>query len=301
MAEVNWRLLSYSVDGGKPRPGLLVDEKVIDLGRGSEFDAASTMDVLEEWESNTERLTELAKSVPADAPNLADVTLHAPVPRPLAVFCAVSNYSDHVKEMSAKKLVEKESTWGPYMFLKTPHSIADPDTDVYPATNSEQLDWEVELGVVIGEGGKDISEEDAYKHIAGFVILNDLSARDLSRMDVFKPFGVDVLSSKSFDTSLPMGPWLTPAAAVKDPMDLDLKLWVGDELMQNSSTKFMHYGIAEQISFLSRSLTLRPGDIIATGTPSGVGNPRGRFLKDGEVVVVEIEGLGRLTNTVRHT
>lgn len=297
---VNWRLLSYSVDGGKPRPGLLVDGRVVDLGRGTTVDAASTMDVLDDWVGIRPTLDALAAEVPADAPAVEDVTLHAPVPRPSAIFCTVSNYSDHVAEMSAKKLVDKSTTWGPYMFLKTPHAVADPDTEVFPPVNSNALDWEIELGVVIGPGGTDIAPEDVYKHIAGFVVLNELSARDLARMDVFKPFGADTLTSKSFDTGLPMGPWLTPTEAVEDPMNLDLKLWVGDELMQNSNTKYMYYDIVEQVTFLSRSLTLRPGDIIATGTPAGVGNPKGRFLQDGEVVVAEIEGLGRIRNTVRH-
>ena len=295
----NWRLLSYSTDGGAPRPGLLVDGRIVDLGRGSELDAASTMEVLEDWAGLRPRLDALAASVAADAPALESVTLHAPVPSPSGIFCTVSNYGDHVAEMSAKKLVEKSSTFGPYMFMKTAHAIADPDADLARPMDSEKLDWEVELGVVIGEGGKDISEEDAYRHIAGYVILNDVSARDLARMDVFKPFGADTLTSKNFDTSLPMGPWLTPADVIEDPMDLDLKLWVGDELMQDSSTKWMHFTIREQISYLSRFLTLRPGDVIATGTPAGVGNGRGRFLQEGEVVQLEIEGLGRLRNTVR--
>lgn len=298
-AAVNWRLLSYSTGGGDPRPGLLVDEKVIDLGPGSVLDAASTMDVLADWDALQERLDALAAEVPEGAPALADVTLHAPVPAPSAIFCTASNYADHVAEMSAKKLVDKSTTFGPYMFLKAPHAITDPDTEVYGPVASDQLDWEIELGVVIGRAGTNIAAEDVYDHIAGYVVLNELSARDLARMDVFRPFGADTLTSKSFDTGLPMGPWLTPARAVADPMNLELKLWVGEELMQDSSTKWMYYDIVEQITYLSRSMTLRPGDVIATGTPAGVGNGRGRFLRDGEVVTAEIEGLGRIRNTVR--
>jgi len=258
------------------------------------------MEVLADWSALRPRLDELAAAVPADAPTLADVTLHAPVPRPSGIFCTVSNYADHVAEMSAKKMVDKSSTFGPYMFMKSAHAIADPDADLIRPMDSGKLDWEVELGVVIGEGGKDISEDDAYAHIAGYVILNDVSARDLSRMDVFKPFGADTLTSKNFDTGLPMGPWLTPADVIADPMDLDLKLRVGEEVMQDSSTKWMYFTIREQVSYLSRFLTLRPGDVIATGTPAGVGNGRGRFLQEGEIVELEIEGLGRLRNTV-HT
>lgn len=294
-----WRLLSYSIDGGTPRPGLLVDDRIVDLGPGSPLGAPSTMEVLEDWTALRTRLDALAVEVPDDAPTLDAVTLHAPVPRPSGIFCTVSNYADHVAEMSAKKMVDKSSTFGPYMFMKTAHAVADPDTDLARPMGSEKLDWEVELGVVIGEGGKDISEEDAYRHIAGYVILNDVSARDLARMDVFKPFGADTLTSKNFDTALPMGPWLTPADVIADPMDLDLKLWVGEELMQDSSTRWMHFTIREQISYLSRVVTLRPGDVIATGTPAGVGNGRGRFLQEGEVVELEVEGLGRLRNTVR--
>lgn len=294
-----WRLLSYSVDGGAERPGLLVDGRVIDLGRGTQLDAPSTMEILERWEALRPTLDEIASDIPADAPALEAVTLHAPVARPSGIFCTVSNYADHVAEMSAKKMVDKSSTFGPYMFMKTAHAIVGPDAELARPMDSEKLDWEVELGVVIGEGGKDISEEDAYQHIAGYVILNDVSARDLSRMDVFKPFGADTLTSKNFDTALPMGPWITPADVVADPMDLDLKLWVGDELMQDSSTKWMYFTIREQISYLSKFLTLRPGDIIATGTPAGVGNGRGRFLQEGEAVLLEVEGLGQLRNTVR--
>ena len=295
----DWRLLSYSVAGGRPRPGLLVDGRVLDIGPGTELDAASTMDIIADWDALQDRLDELAARVPADAAALEEVTLHAPVPTPPAVFCTASNYADHVAEMSAKKLVDKSTTFGPYMFLKAPHAITDPDTEVYGPVASEQLDWEIELGVVIGRGGTGIAPEDVHKHIAGYVVLNELSARDLARMDVFRPFGADTLTSKSFDTGLPMGPWLTPARAVADPMNLELKLWVGEELMQDSSTKWMYYDIVEQITYLSRSMTLRSGDLIATGTPAGVGNGRGRFLRDGEVIVAEIEGLGRIRNTVR--
>jgi 2-keto-4-pentenoate hydratase/2-oxohepta-3-ene-1,7-dioic acid hydratase in catechol pathway len=258
------------------------------------------MNVIDDWDAMRARLDAMADAVPGDALALDAVRLHAPVPRPGAIFCATSNYADHVAEMSAKRIVPKESTFGPYMFLKAPQSVADPDTDVFPPVLSDALDWEIELGVVIGKAGSAIAPDDVESHIAGYVVLNELSARDLARMDVFKPFGADTLTSKSFDTGLPMGPWLTPADAVADPMDLRLKLWVGDELMQDSSTKWMYYDIAEQISYLSRSMTLRPGDLIATGTPSGVGNPKGRFLQDGEVIVAEIEGLGRIRNTVRH-
>ena len=296
-----WRLLSYSPAGsGECRPGLLSKGRVIDLGLGTETNARSTLEILESWDIMRERFGELARAVPAAAPRVEDVTLRAPVARPSAVFCANSNYGDHVAEMSSRPLIDKTTTFGPYMFLKAPHAVTDPYADVSAPADSSQLDWEIELGVVIGRPGKHIRVEDAYDHVAGYVVLNEYSARDLGRPEVIQPFGMDELSSKSFDSGLPMGPWLTPRDAIPDPMDLHLLLSVGEEVMQDSSTKHMHFDIREQIAFLSRGLTLRPGDVVATGTPSGVGRPRGRFLQEGEVVTATIEGLGTIRNTIHH-
>lgn len=301
-----WRLLQYTEKArahqapGAPRPGLLVDGRVVDLGPGSELDAPSTMEILGEWDAIRPRLDKLAQAVTDQDRRIEDVVLRAPVPRPTAVFAANSNYADHVQEMSQRKMLDKATAAGPYMFLKAPHTVADPYADVSPAYGSNALDWEIELGVVIGRPGKRISTERAYDHVAGYLVLNEYSARDLSRPEEIKPFGMDELSAKSFDGSLPMGPWLTPASAVDDPMDLRMHLTVGDEMMQDESTSAMHFDIAEQIAFISRSLTLRPGDVIATGTPSGVGNPRGRFLRDGEIVTAEIEGLGMIRNRIVH-
>lgn len=300
MATPAWRLLQYSANDGDPapRPGLLVDGRVVDLGPGSELDVPSTMEILAEWDAIGPRLDKLAQTTTAQCPRVEDVVLRAPVPRPAAVFAANSNYADHVNEMSQRKMLDKATAAGPYMFLKAPHTVADPFADVSPAYGSKALDWEIELGVVIGRPGKRISKEDAYDHVAGYLVLNEYSARDLARPEEIKPFGMDELSAKSFDGSLPMGPWLTPADAVADPMGLRMRLTVGDEVMQDESTSAMHFDIAEQIAFISRSLTLRPGDVIATGTPSGVGNPTGRFLHDGEVVTATIEGLGTIRNRI---
>jgi 2,4-diketo-3-deoxy-L-fuconate hydrolase len=294
-----WRLLSYSPSGSDDRrPGLLTDGRVLDLGLGTQFNAPSTMEILESWDDLRPRLDKLATTFDDVSLSVEDVVLRAPVARPCAVFCANSNYGDHVAEMSGRPLIDKTTTTGPYMFLKAPHAVADPYADVTPPPESEQLDWEVELGVVIGRPGRRISVENAYDHVAGYVVLNEYSLRDMARPEVIQPFGMDELSSKSFDGGLPMGPWLTPRDAVGDPMNLHLELAVGDEVMQDSNTRFMHFDIREQIAFLSLGLTMRPGDVIATGTPSGVGRPRGRFLQDGEVVTAEIEGLGSIRNRI---
>ena len=134
-------------------------------------------------------------------------------------------------------------------------------------------------------------------YVAGYTIMNDLSLRDQGARTDWN-FRVDWFAHKCFDTSAPMGPWITPKSQIKDIYDVNLKLWVNDELMQNASSKYMHFNIAEQISYLSERLTLRPGDVISTGTPSGVGRPRGIFLKPGDTVTMEVEGIGKMTNPV---
>ena len=135
------------------------------------------------------------------------------------------------------------------------------------------------------------------KHVAGYTILNDLSARDtLIREDW--PFRFDWMNCKTFDTSAPMGPWITPAAEIKDPQDLKIDLWVNDRHEQNTHSGQMVFDVREQIVALSRQITLRPGDIVSTGTGAGVGRPKGRFLKAGDTVRIEVEGLGTLSHKV---
>jgi 2-keto-4-pentenoate hydratase/2-oxohepta-3-ene-1,7-dioic acid hydratase in catechol pathway len=160
-----------------------------------------------------------------------------------------------------------------------------------------QLDWEIELAVVIGRRADRVREADALAHVAGYTVANDLSMRDFAlRPDT--PFGVDWLRSKAYATCLPVGPAVVPARFIADPQDLALRLWVGDDLMQDSTTAEMLFGVAEQIAHLSAIVPLLPGDLIATGTPAGVGFARNRFLTAGEVVTVDIERVGRLVNPI---
>ena len=169
--------------------------------------------------------------------------------------------------------------------------------------HSKTVDWELEVAVVIGRTCKDVSEGRAMDYIAAYTLVNDLSARDHLRRPGVKPnsgspMEYDWVSHKNWDGACPIGPWLVPAAAIADPMNLPLKLWVNDELMQDSNTNQLIYNYAEIISFLSHRCTLYPGDVIATGTPAGVGTPRGIFLKRGDVVRINVEGIGTLTNTM---
>ena len=151
--------------------------------------------------------------------------------------------------------------------------------------------------MVIGRRCRKVSVSEAMKYVAGYLIFNDLSDRARNfRKDWF--FKFDWLGGKSFDTSAPMGPWITPKELIRDPHDLSIRLWVGDDLMQNASSRDMYFTIPEQIEYLSELFTLLPGDVIATGTPPGVGHARGVYLKPGDAVSITIEGLGSIRNPV---
>ena len=160
-----------------------------------------------------------------------------------------------------------------------------------------KIDYEGEFVIVIGKRGKQIRVEDAYQYVAGYTILNDVSARDLNRRTDY-PFKHDWFRGKSFDTFAPLGPWFVPRDVIRDPQNLRMTLSVNGETMQNDTTAGMIFNIAEQIAYLSGILTLKPGDLIATGTPTGVGMGRGVYLKAGDVMVAGIEGIGAIENRV---
>jgi 2-keto-4-pentenoate hydratase/2-oxohepta-3-ene-1,7-dioic acid hydratase in catechol pathway len=184
----------------------------------------------------------------------------------------------------------------PWFFMKTTvGSIIGHNTAARLPGFSKQVDWEAELGAVIARPTRNISEAKALDAIAGYVIVNDLSARDLMKREG-TPFIYDWIGQKCFEDGAPMGPWLTPASCIRDPNDMSIKLWVNGVLKQNSNTGRMVHGIAEQVAYLSRHVTLQPGDVIATGTPAGVGMPRGEFLKVGDEVKIEVDGCGTLVN-----
>lgn len=230
------------------------------------------------------------------------VQLLAPLLYPGALYCAGANYWDHLKEMTEvairttgrpPSLVKHAEPW---LFLKTTAgSIVGHNSPVRLPHFSKQVDWEAELGVVIARPTRNVSMDDAMGAIAGFVIVNDLSARD-HLMRPGTPFIFDWIGQKCFDDSAPMGPWLTPAAYVRNPMNMSIKLWVNGELKQNSNTSQMVHSIAEQVAYLSRHITLQPGDVVATGSPAGVGLPRNEFLKVGDEVKIEIDDCGVLIN-----
>ena len=297
---MRYRLLSYAGERGDARAGLLVEDRVIDLGAALGR-AESVLALLQDWEQAREAIAELVsggrQALRSSSRPLSGLRLTAPILYPGALFCAGANYSDHLREMRGQEPPDKGQA-APFFFLKTTaHSIIGPDAPIRLPAFSTQIDWEAEIGAVIGLPARDVPVERALDHVAGYLIVNDLSARDaMRRSDT--PFVWDWVGQKCFDTSCPMGPWITPADAIADPQDLSIRLWVNDELMQDSTSRHMIFGVAEQIAWLSQHLTLRPGDVIATGTPAGVGRPRGIFLKPGDRVRIAIEGLGELANPV---
>jgi acylpyruvate hydrolase len=209
---------------------------------------------------------------------LADVRLLAPVPRPRAIFGVGLNYAAHARE-TGKELPER-----PIVFMKLPSSAAAPGDDVPCPAVVRRLDYEGELAVVMGSGGE----------VAGYAVADDVSARDLQKREP------QWTRAKGFDNSCPYGPWITTADEVDDPHRLGLRTWVNGELRQDSSTSDLIFGIPAIVAFLSETCTLEPGDLILTGTPSGVGQALDppQFLQSGDVVRIEIEALGAIEHRI---
>lgn len=303
-----YRLVTF-LHGETPCAGVLAAGRVVRatnlLKDAAGIDASSVLGLLRVWDvvhPSLHRAT--ARVGGTDGIPLADAKILAPILFPGALYCAGANYWDHLEEMAeiAKRVTGKAPAMtkakDPYFFMKTcAGSIIGTNTPARLPPFSKQVDWEAELGVVIARPTRNISEERALDAVAGYLIVNDLSARDLMKREG-SPFGMDWVGQKCFEDAAPMGPWLTPAAYIPNPSDMAIKLWVNGVLKQNSNTGRLVHNIAEQIAYLSRHITLQPGDVIATGTPAGVGMPRGEFLKAGDEVRIEITGCGELVNTM---
>ena len=304
------RLCTYSVDGGAPRLGADFGRAVLDLDRYSHLHDGLRLpaDMLEllaagpdAWRHAADLsrrfLTELeshdlAQDAEAGLAYAADrVRLHAPLPRPRKdVFCLGQNYAAHAAELG------NPAPTVPIYFTKPPTTVIGPGEAIpYPHGLTTRLDWEVELGVVIGRGGRDIQEGRALDYVFGYTVFNDISARDLQyrTSQWFK--------GKSLDGSCPMGPVIVTADEIPDPQRLRLRLSVNGVQKQDSNTDDMIFSVARIIADLSAGMTLEPGDCISTGTPQGVGDGRKppEYLKPGDVVEAEIERIGVLTNPVR--
>jgi 2-keto-4-pentenoate hydratase/2-oxohepta-3-ene-1,7-dioic acid hydratase in catechol pathway len=220
---------------------------------------------------------------------LSKVRWLAPIPRPRKnIFCLGRNYAEHARERN-------ESVPSvPIFFTKPPTAVVGPDDPVIRHAVTQQLDYEVELAVIIGRRGRDIPVERALDYVFGYTILNDISARDLQARHV------QWFKGKSLDTFAPLGPVVTHRSAIPDPQNLRMRLWVNGDLRQDASTGRMIFPVAHLIAVLSAGMTLEPGDVLATGTPEGVGAGRTppAWLQPGDVVEAEIEGIGILRNRI---
>lgn len=225
-----------------------------------------------------------------------EVTFLPAVTDPPTVYCAAANYSDHTREMRAG--ADGEEPQAPMFFAVPPATLGGHRGEIVRPADCGRLDWEVELAVIIGWEAKEVAAADADSVIAGYSVANDISLRDFARRQDY-PFFPDWLRSKSYTGSLPLGPAVVPGGSVPDPMNLSLSLTVNGEQRQASRTKNMTFSIAQQIEYLSNMVALRPGDVILTGTPAGTGRGWGRYLSPGDVMVAEIESLGRLETRVR--
>jgi len=236
------------------------------------------------------RLAELPEEVKEKhSIEVKEVKLLAPIMNPPKIICLGLNYRDHAAEQGARIPDE------PIIFIKPRTTIIGPNQPIVKPDFVKKLDYEGELAIIIGRRGKNIPVSKAGDHIFGYTILNDVTARDIQFKDRQWTRG------KSFDTFAPIGPCITTRNQIRDPGNLRIRTWVNGELRQDSSTKNMVFNVYEIIHHLSRVMTLEPCDIIATGTPAGVGvfmKPEPKFLNPGDVVVIEIEGIGRLENEV---
>jgi 2-keto-4-pentenoate hydratase/2-oxohepta-3-ene-1,7-dioic acid hydratase in catechol pathway len=308
------RFVSFSTpDIPKPHLGIIQNDLVLDVDLAAHALALigpdSMLQLIERYEQEQLILTaifdkaagRLFSDVKTFASigavhNIAEVQLAAPIPRPHKnIVCLGHNYAEHAQESNAARGLSTSTAEPVAVFTKAPTSVNGPYSDIVidPAV-SEQVDWEVELAVIIGKGGRHIREEDALTHVFGYTVLNDVSARDIQFRH--KQFFL----GKSLDGYCPMGPWIITADEIPDPQQLPIRLKVNGEVKQESNTSQMISSVAQTIALLSTSMTLEPGDIIATGTPSGVGFARKppEFLHAGDVMETEIDGIGVLRNTI---
>lgn len=301
-----YRLVSFE-NGGGVRAGALIGGQVFDaesLLGGTSVSTASVIDILEDWDTARPALENAAASPPSGGVALESVRLHAPLLYPGTIYFAGANYWDHMREMAAsiKEMTGNEppveKAEEPWLSIKASRScVAGPSDPIRLPAFSTMVDWEAEIGVVIGRPAKNLSVDDALSCVAGYVVTNDLSARDFIKREG-SPFVYDFLGQKSWDGACPIGPWLTPAEAIADPDDMSIKLWVNGDLKQDSNSSQLIHNFAELVSYLTGRITLQPGDLILSGTPAGVGMPKGTFLNAGDTVRIEIGGCGTMEQTV---
>lgn len=302
------KFVSFSKNGGEIRAGLSVDGKVVDLAEGAVAIGASlpsnVVDIL--------ALGEAGMTIAGDVADAAangtlpvidegDVTLGAAVQTPPTIFLLAGNYQSHLIE-GGGTAVDKDMV-NPRPFIKPTTSIIGTNDPILIPPDSDTLDYEIEIAAVIGKTGRHIAEADANDYVAGYTVFNDVSARSLKieqgRTERPGDGFFDWLLGKWCDSFAAIGPYLVTKDEAGDPSTLEMALTVNGELRQHSDAGEMIFSIPESIAFLSRFVTLRPGDLLCMGTPGGVGATTETYLKDGDHVVAKIDKLGTLENPVR--
>jgi 2-keto-4-pentenoate hydratase/2-oxohepta-3-ene-1,7-dioic acid hydratase in catechol pathway len=319
-------LATFRNEDELPRAGLAIGDRIAgldDLARACRFPGherlagKSVLDLLQDWTSALEAANGLHAAITETILQdhfraFSDVTICPPVDLPRQIFCTGANYRKHVVDLTldmgvgpegldaaglrrwAENMMDERAATGePYAFTKPVSTIAGAyDALVLPSID-EKPDWELELGVVIGRGGRNISRADAMSHVAGYAIVNDVTSRSLIARADYKQLGTDWLRAKGQPGYLPFGPILVPAQFIANPYDLRLTLSLNGSVMQDEDAADMIFDISRQIEYISRYSRLLPGDLICTGSPAGNGTHYNRFLQPGDKMVGEITGLGR--------
>jgi 2-keto-4-pentenoate hydratase/2-oxohepta-3-ene-1,7-dioic acid hydratase in catechol pathway len=299
------KLLTYKTQDTEPRLGFIHNNQVIDMedfGEISNFPLPNDMlDLIDLGFEIIAEITEMISETSKEffdevAYEMNEVTILAPIEKPRKNIIGIGlNYTEHVAESARTLDTTGKLPQKPIIFSKPPTTVTGTNTEIIKNTKlTEQLDWEVELAVVIGKKGKYVPKADAMDYVFGYTVINDISARDCRREGQW-------IVSKGQDTFAPMGPILVTKDEIENPHNLNLSLKVNGVEKQNSNTKFLLFNINDLIEDLSIVFTLEPGDIIATGTPSGVGagrNPQ-EWMYDGDVVEATVEGIGTIMNTVK--
>ncbi|HVZ53514.1 MAG TPA: fumarylacetoacetate hydrolase family protein [Pseudolabrys sp.] len=300
------RLVTFSDGQNGEKIGVLAgDNGIIDIGRAAQalgialpFRADDMIDLIATGRPGADAIAAILARKPAPHHTLSDVTLRAPIPRPRKnIFCVGWNYLEHFEEGAKTRTNVTELPAFPTFFTKTPTCANAPYGDITTHDGlTDKLDWEAELALVIGRKGKNIAEADAMDHVFGYMVANDVTAREIQRRH-----GQQWFKGKSLDGYCPMGPWITTRDEVPDAESLSIACSVNGATKQSSNTRHLYFKIPRIIAELSAGLTLEPGDIVLTGTPHGVGHARTppEFMAVGDVLETEIMGLGRLRNAVR--
>jgi len=297
-----------------PFVGLVLAERVVPLANTESLldrlhlqlrSPDSLLSLLDAWEANFQALAIVCETFPRELAHGAipidELHARAPIDPPRQIFCTIANYRSHIIETildagespgTVEKTIEERLRGAPYACFKLPSTVIGPTDPLELPRHAQRVDWELELGVVIGRKARRVSRTEAMSYVAGYVMVNDITARDQVRRSDVPAMGTDWLQSKNAPGFLPLGPYFVPAAFLPDPYPLRLTLSVNDRPMQDGLVSDMLFDIAAQIEYISQHAQLLPGDVICTGTPAGCGTHYKRYLQPGDVMHASIPGLG---------